>query len=136
MCACRGTSGFAHVSCLAEEAKTLLAEALENNKDTISSWRRWHTCSLCEQGHHGVVACALSWACWKTYVGRPETDWPRCLAMQQLGNGLGAANHHEDALSVKEAELALKRRLGVPEENLLGSQSNLAMTYTRLGRSE
>ena len=30
-CACRGTAGFAHVSCLAEEAKILVAEALENN---------------------------------------------------------------------------------------------------------
>ena len=27
MCACRGTSGFAHVSCLAEQAKILVAEA-------------------------------------------------------------------------------------------------------------
>ena len=37
-------------------------------------WRRWHTCSLCEQKYHGVVRCALGWACWKTYLGRPETD--------------------------------------------------------------
>ena len=57
-------------------------------------------------------------------------------AMGQLGNGLGAADHHEDALSVREAELATKRRFGVFEENLLGTQSNLAITYTRLGRSE
>ena len=27
MCACRGTAGFAHVSCLAEQAKILIAEA-------------------------------------------------------------------------------------------------------------
>ena len=27
MCACRGTAGFAHVSCLAEQAKILCAEA-------------------------------------------------------------------------------------------------------------
>ena len=33
MCACRGTAGFAHVSCLAEEAKILFAEAEENNLD-------------------------------------------------------------------------------------------------------
>ena len=30
-CACRGTAGFAHVSCLVEQAKILVAEALENN---------------------------------------------------------------------------------------------------------
>ena len=29
-CSCRGTAGFAHVSCLAEQAKILVAEAEEN----------------------------------------------------------------------------------------------------------
>ena len=29
-------------------------------------------CSLCKQDYHGVVCCALGWACWKTYLGRPE----------------------------------------------------------------
>ena len=33
MCACRGTAGFAHVSCLAEQAKILVAEAEEDNLD-------------------------------------------------------------------------------------------------------
>ena len=31
MCACRGTAGFVHVSCLAEQAKILVAEGKENN---------------------------------------------------------------------------------------------------------
>ena len=30
-CSCRGTAGFGHVSCLAEQAKILFAEGLENN---------------------------------------------------------------------------------------------------------
>ena len=30
-CSCRGTAGFAHVSCLAEQAKILVAEGEENN---------------------------------------------------------------------------------------------------------
>ena len=138
MCACRGTAGFAHVSCLAEQAKILHAEAEENNlgdKALAERWARWYECSLCEQRYHGVVACALTWACWKTYLGRPE-DQVRCLAMNVLGLGLSAADHDEDALSVREAELAMKLRLGVPEENLLGVQTNLAITYKRLGRSE
>ena len=76
-CACRGTAGFAHVSCLAEQAKILVKEAVENNLDHKAKqmrWDRWSTCSLCEQDYHSVVACALGWACWKTYVGRPEKD--------------------------------------------------------------
>merc|ERR1719331_3108065 len=44
-CSCRGTAGFAHVSCLAEQAKILLAEAEENNlgwKALNERWARWH----------------------------------------------------------------------------------------------
>merc|ERR1719400_2615378 len=40
-CACRGTSGFAHVSCLVEQAKILLAEAEENNLDIKMVNARW-----------------------------------------------------------------------------------------------
>jgi len=136
MCACRGTAGFAHVSCLAEQVKILWAEAEENHLDDKvmnARWHRWDKCSLCEQDYHGVVACALGWACWKTYVGRPETDQARCLAMGLLGNGLHEAERHADALTVKEAELATKRRIGASENQLLIVQTNLAITYQALG---
>jgi hypothetical protein len=135
-CACRGTAGFAHVSCLAEQAKILLAEAEENNKPKYPVVARWASCSLCEQRYHGVVACALGWACWKTYVGRPATDGIRRTAISVLGNGLSSARHDEDALSVREAELAVMRRLGGSEENMLALQTNLANTYGDLGRIE
>ena len=117
----------------------VLAEAEDNNLDGerwSSRWDRWYTCSLCEQQYHGVVMCALGWACWKTYLGRPETDWARRLAMSVIGLGLDAAGHHEDALSVQEAELAMKRRLGASEDSILAVQANLANTYQELGRPE
>ena len=136
-CACRGTAGFVHVSCLAEQAKILLAEAKENNlgEDAINArWRQWHTCGMCKQSYHGVVRCAFGWACWKTYVGRPETDTCRLLAMTVLGNGISAAGHYEDALAVEEANLSMRRRLGDSEENILVLQCNLATTYDQLGR--
>jgi hypothetical protein len=139
MCACRGGAGFAHVSCLAEQAKILVAEAEERDLygeafDDI--FERWHTCRLCEQRYHGVVLCALGWACWKTYVSRPETDMARQMASTLLGNGLSDADHHEEALSVREADFATDQRLGAPAENMLCTQSNLATTYARLGRLE
>ena len=120
---------------MARQAKILVAEAEENNSDD-SQWHRWHTCSLCEQEYHGVVRCALGWACWKAYMGRPEI-WPeanltRRDAMNQLGNGLHAASHYEDALTVREAELFMKRRLGVSEEKILVTQGNIANTYLAL----
>ena len=58
------------------------------------------------------------------------------MAMGQLANGLGDANHHEDALLVREAELSTMRRYGASEQSLLISQSNLANTYQMLGRLE
>jgi len=139
MCACHTTEGFAHVSCLAEQAKILHEEAEENNlskKVFNARWARWHTCGLCEQEYYGDVLCALGWACWKTYVGRPEADRPRQLAMTQLGIALSAAGHNEDALSVKETELSMLRRLGAPAEHILITLGNLSGTYARLGRDE
>ena len=139
MCACRGTAGFAHVSCLAEQAKILVTEAVENNLglEVLNERnKRWTTCSLCEQRYHGVVLCALGWACWKTYVGRPETDWARAGAMNVLGLGFFEAEHYEDALSVPEAELSMRRRLGADEDHILSVQGNLATTYLQLGRLE
>jgi tetratricopeptide (TPR) repeat protein len=136
-CACRGTAGFAHVSCLAEQAKILWAEVEENNLDNKAKdarWRRWFKCSLCEQDYHGVVDCALGWACWKTYVGWPETDPARRMAMTKLGNGLTQVGHHKEALSVQEAELSTLRYVGDCEHNILSVQGNLAGTYSKLGR--
>ena len=124
---------------MAEQAKILRQEAEENNlgiKVRNERFRRWETCSLCEQNYHGVVRCALGWACWKTYVGRPEADQVRRLAMQKLGNGLSAAGHHEDEMSVRKAELAMLRRLSASEYDMLVVQTNLACTYHRLGRLE
>ena len=139
MCSCRGTAGFAHVSCLAEQAKILVAEAKENNLDrkvTNERWSRWYDCSLCEQEYHGVVLCALGWACWKTYVGQPERDPARYLAMQGLGHGLSQANFHDDALFVARAHLSTMQRFGASGEALLAAQSNLSSVYYSLGRDD
>ena len=138
-CSCRGTAGFAHVSCLAEQAKILVAEVEDSNLDLKvkrARWARWSTCSLCEQRYHGAVACALGWACWNTYAGRPERDMPRQLAMNLLGVGLYQAKHFEDALSVREATLSMARRLGGPAEHILTVQGNLANIYGQLGQKE
>ena len=138
-CACRGTAGFVHVSCLAEQAKILMDEVEENNLGTAAVYerfRRWDTCSLCEQEYFGVVLCALGWACWRTYVGRPDGDEIQCHAINLLGNGLSAADRLEDELSAREAELSTLRRLGGTEAEVLGVLGNLAITYSALGRPE
>ena len=134
-----GRAGVAHVSCLAEQAKILVTEAQENNLGVDACnerWERWHTCGLCKQEYHGVVKCALGWACWKTNLGRPEADQVRGLAMNLLGNGLNDAGHFEDALSVREAELSTIRRLGAPEQRMLSTLANIGTTYEYLGQLE
>ena len=56
--------------------------------------------------------------------------------MELLGNGLYSAHHREDALSVFEAELSMKRRLGASESRMLIVQGNIANAYHTLGRYE
>ena len=56
--------------------------------------------------------------------------------MGQLGNGLHDAGQFEDALSVRETELATLQRIGAPEAFKLTPQSNLATTYDCLGRED
>ena len=131
-CSCRGTAGFAHVSCLAEQAKILVAEGEENNLDDKpfnERWARWHTCSLCEQrvprrrelrARVGVLedvrgAAGDGLASEKCN----ESAWERFIR----------CNHYEDALPVQEAELSMLRRLGASANNMLAVQGNLAGTY-------
>jgi len=69
-------------------------------------------------------------------MGRPERDQARRHATSVLGNGLFKADHTEDALSVREAELSILRRVGASEQAMLVAQGNLASTYGELGQME
>ena len=70
-------------------------------------------------------------------LGAAGDELVRISAMTQLGNGLTAAARHEDALSVREAELAILRRLAHQKKRRYRAlQGNLASTYRMLGRVE
>ena len=127
--------GVAHVSCLAEQAKILVAEAVENKlgaKALEGGWARWRTCDLCKQDYHGVVACALGWACWKTYLGREERDPTLGAAMTDLANGLSAANYYGEALNIELSVLAVHQRMGSPDGVIASYQGNIACSYNNL----
>ena len=123
MCACRGASGIAHLSCLARQAKILVQEAEERNLNTAAfntRWRLWDTCRLCKQDYHGVVACALGWACWKTYLGRPQRDSNRQLAMSvpyRLGGKIARATQPEP---VRRREKTFRGRPSSPLDQPFG----------------
>ena len=129
VCAAAG-AGAAMGSCVEAEDNNL-GEKVQRQR-----WARWYTCGLCEQDYYGIVDCALGWAAWKTYLGRPEEDLARRSAMSRISRGLVAVNHDEGALVVQEAELATARRLDASEECILSIQSNLANTIWALGRQE
>ena len=142
MCSCRGTAGFVHVSCLAEQAKILVAEGEENNMDTkvlSERWNRWQACRLCGQAHHDEVACALGWACWKTNLGRPEGSQLRSLAMMFLAYSLQGAGQDKDALNVFEATLSTELRLRDLSQfdiqvKILNLKSHIAVLKSNLGQ--
>ncbi|CAH0372905.1 unnamed protein product [Pelagomonas calceolata] len=131
-CSCRGDSGIAHVSCLVRGAHAAV------ERHGAKNFNMWHKCGLCEQDYHGIVACALGWACWRTCMGRPEKDLFRLSAITVLYDGLCKADNYEDAVSVQEAELCMLRRLGYSEshEIMLAAKTNLSGTYTCLGLAE
>jgi len=136
-CACHGGMGLAHVACLVRQAEMSVKEEEELN--TGEGIRKWDTCFDCGQSFHGAVKLTLGWACWKTYLGRPETDKYRFAALGTLGNALRfGAGRSEEALPVLEATLALSRRgyWSHKEQRILIVQGNIASTLFDLGRYE
>ena len=134
-CSCRGTAGFVHVSCLAEQAKILMDEAEENNlgkKELNRRWTRWSSCGLCEQQYHGVVSCALGWACWRAYHTRVAVAdelflTTNCNAYRELAAGLAEAQRHAEAIGVHETHFQVFQRLRPDDAlGLLALKSNTA----------
>ena len=94
---------------------------------------------MCEQRFHGFVGCALGWACYKTYVSRPEGHSFRIHSISILGNGLGdlEVGRYEDAVRVYEADLAYTTRYeGANIQALLATRDCLAGCLSHLDREE
>ena len=113
-------------------------EAEENNlgdKAINARWARWDTCSLCKQEYQGVVKCALGWACWKTYVGRPETDRTRMMALSHLATAYQGPE--EEKLRLLELALEVRRRIWPSDmAGTLREKSQIAHCYEKLGRHD
>ena len=122
---------------LAEQAKILVAEAEENNlgvKVINERFNRWHACSLCEQQYHGIVACALGWACWKTY-GAPEEA---ILAVQSnIADTYGKLGQFDRALRMRRIVYSGTLTLeGKESSNTLLEANNYASVLVSLERFE
>ena len=134
MCACRGHSGVAHVSCLVRQAQVAVQQGLANEENNlVPRLKWWWTCRLCEQHHHGAVESALGWACWKTYVGRPAGDHLRNIALQILADSL-----HDQSSRLAILELILDRLKTETDDptRLLYVRAQIAKCLARLERNE
>ena len=59
-CACRGSMGLAHVSCLVRQAQVSVAQY--ENEHTGHGVARWEQCFECGERFHSHVWLALGWA--------------------------------------------------------------------------
>ena len=139
-CACRGTSGFVHLSCLVRSAETAVQEAFDFNRDEaqkLEQFSRWGRCQFCHQEYQGPVLGALGWAAWRAYSTLPEGDlrWIHSLALlaKGLGSGLG---DHAAALPVLMVELEAHLKHGRDMWFVLNTQSAIAHCYLALGRRD
>ena len=137
-CACRGSLGAAHLSCLVQQA--VLANEYDPSRtgpiDDAAQWARWYTCPLCTQSYHGIVRCALGWQCWLTYrMKEKESYHLQNSAMIVLGSGLLCSGRVKEALSVFQTFLADARHYFPSEVRLIEfGQEHIARCYNELGQ--
>jgi hypothetical protein len=133
MCACHTTEGFVHLSCLVRQAEIAVADDM-SNEEYAAKMSRWHRCRLCGQQFYGQAYFALGWACFKAYNWggpSPREMTLKISGLHQLGQSLGLMGLHEDALRVREAELALVEQLGYPEEAVAHFRTSVELCRIR-----
>ena len=141
-CACRGTAGFVHISCLVRQAQIAVEDDM-SREDPHERWSRWNTCRLCHQPMRGKVKCALGWACWKTYAGEYNSHNGQCSlnvvqALTGCGLGLRDAGKHTEALAVFQTVLEGSKHAALAHTAhahfILVAETNLASSFEDLGR--
>jgi len=135
-CGCKGTSGYAHVTCLARLAQTSVEEGEAHHaEDMPARWRKWSACTLCDSSYHGRVSSALGWACWKAYLRRPNDDPAKRAALTTLGSALIDGDRCPEALIAFQTQLQ-HALADESEEDIVAAKQNVAMCYSRLGRDK
>ena len=100
-CACRGTNGLTHMSCLVS-----MALNADKNRDLTL----WEKCINCKQAYRGHVKLALGWAIVKHNASGAEGDWRQIASLGFLGNGLWEVGRAEEAIPIFQAQLATIHR--------------------------
>ena len=147
-CACRGEAGFAHLSCLARNAQTVvdgispgavaIIKTMFDVDLLMGIYGKWGTCGLCHQDFTENVRLALGWECWNTHSARDESDSFRLMALAVLGRGfLNQSGHEQEAVALYETIVATIRRNWPDNRNeIMQMNANLAAAYERAERVE
>ena len=69
-----------------------------------------------------VVYCALGWACWKTYLGRPEANWARAF---YADTGAALGDLREAVSTLEDADQIARRILGGAHPDVVGIEESL-----------
>ena len=92
------------------------------------------TCAAyAEQHHHSVVLCALGWACWKTYAGRPEENFSRIDAMTELGNALETVREPHGRVDCENGSVVYAAARYASEDQRLSRWAILRIRIKSLG---
>ena len=112
-------------------------EVEENNLEVKDEhWYRWYMCSLCEQQYHGVVRCALGWACWKTIHGRPETTLASAHGDDTAWERFSPCRPSRDALIRARGRVVYRAAAWCMKKTCIPIDQSLANSYEDLGRFE
>lgn len=122
-CACRGMAGYAHVACLAAQARS------------ARTFEAWQACGVCKSAYQGSTALALATAAWAEYVCLEEHEDKRLSAQVEVAGQLLAARNFEEARPKLEACLQTCARVG-DDARALVVTANLATAYHFEGRVE
>ena len=115
-CACRGSAGLAHLSCLVTAA--------------MHDVNSWTNCPTCLQEFTGEADVGLARARWDLVRERPDDDEERLFVANNLAVTLKeSAGDNEGALALMKEVLAVRRRT-------LGGGRKQVLRYTLDNRTE
>ena len=145
-CACRGTAGFVHISCLVEQAKIAVADDMSRESEQ-QKWSRWTICRMCQQPIRGKVKCAIGWACWRTYAdgyilenGQWKVDINTFNALTAVGHGLQDTGRNTEALAIFQTVVKGSKHAALCHSRfaplVLMAETNLAKAFEALGRHD
>ena len=123
-CACRGSAGLAHLSCVVEAA--------------THDVNVWTTCPTCRQEFTGAMDVGLAKARWELVRDRPSDDAERLFVANNLAVTLKeSAGDNAGALTLMEEVLTVRRKtLGDVHPDTLDSIINLALQHNEMGNFE